>query len=378
MTITVSRDSPVSLHQQLLNQIRHQILSGAWPAGSRIPSEHALQATLGISRSTIRQALQAAEAEGLIESIPGKGSFVCPAPGPQNCPPLIGLIIPFFHSSFDSQILCGAESVAKTKGYRIIFCNSERQLEEEDRQLQLLIQDRVAGIILWPVMSNSHNRLLFRLATQNLPLCLIDRSFPGLETDLVLCDNYAGGYQATQHLLDLGHRRIAFLSRSYLNLLSIAERLRGYRQAMRDAGLEPLDPLLIDIPQEISTDYVLRVCTDASGEDIAQIKHYLTPPLSFTAIFAMNDLMAITAMKAASLVGVKIPDQLSIVGFDDLEYVSHLEVPLTTIAQDPFALGQQAATLLFARIARSADPPRQVVLPTRLVVRASTAIPTTP
>jgi DNA-binding LacI/PurR family transcriptional regulator len=373
MEITVSRDNSIPLHLQLLNAVRHRILSAEWPAGSRIPSEHAFQQSLGISRSTIRQALRAAEAEGLIESVPGKGSFVCQTPASQGTPRLIGFVIPYFRSSFDSQLLRGAESVAKAKGYRVIFCNSERRVQEEDRQLQLLVQDRVAGIIIWPVMSDDSHRLLFRLAAQGISLSLMDRSFPGLETDLVLCDNYGGAYAATQHLIALGHRRIAFLGRSYLHLLPIAERLQGYRQAMQEAGLEPLAPLLVGIPQEMSTDYALRTYTDASGEDIPQIMRYLASSPGITAIFAMNDLMALAVLKAANLMGIKVPQKLSVVGFDDLDFVSQLEVPLTTVAQDPFALGQQAATLLFDRVEHRTNQPRRVILPTHLVVRASTA-----
>jgi LacI family transcriptional regulator len=165
------------------------------------------------------------------------------------------------------------------------------------------------------------------------------------------------------------------MARPHLNLLPIAERLRGYRQAMHDAGLEPLEPLLIGAQQEIGTDYALRSYTNASGEDIQQIRQYLVSPQRATAIVAMNDLMALQTLRAAELAGVKVPQALSVVGFDDMDFVSHLEVPLTTILQDPFALGQEAARLLLQRMEGTNVKPRQVILPTRLVVRASTAPP---
>lgn len=374
MDIAVSKDSSVPLHFQLLNQMRHLILSGEWSAGSRVPSESTLQSLLGISRSTIRHALTAAKAEGLVASVPGKGTFVTKNPNSQRNSHLIGFVIPYFRSSFDSQLLRGAESALRAKGYRVIFCNSERQLPEEDRLLRLLLQDRAAGILIWPVMDESPRRFLFDLVGQ-LPVSLMDRTFPGLEADVVLCDNFNGGYHATEHLIMLGHRKIVFMARPHLNLLPIADRLRGYRQAMRDAGLEPLEPLLIGAQQELSTDYALRSYTNASGEDIQQIRDYLAAPKRASAIFTMNDLMALQVLRAAELANLSVPHDLSVVGFDDMDIASQLPVPLTTIAQDSFTIGQQAAGLLLRRIGGDNGKPRQVVLPARLVVRASTARP---
>lgn len=373
MDIAVSKDSSIPLHLQLLNNMRHRILAGEWSTGSRVPSENTLQSLLGISRSTIRQALTAAKAEGLVTSVPGKGTFVAKKPNNQNNSRLVGFVIPYFRSSFDSQLLRGAEGILRAQGYRVIFCNSERQLQEEDRLLQLLLQDHAAGILIWPVMDDSPHRVLFDLVRQRLPVSLMDRTFPELQADVVLCDNYHGGYIATQHLISLGHRQIIFMARPHLNLLPITERLRGYRQAMRDTGLDSLEPLLIGAQQEIGTDYALRSYTNANGDDIRHIRAYLNAPNRASAIFAMNDLMALQVLRAAELGNVNVPQDLSVVGFDDMDFASHLQVALTTVAQHSFALGQEAARLLLRRIEGNHDKPRQVVLPTRLVVRESTA-----
>ena len=375
MDIAVSKDSSIPLHIQLLNDMRHRILSGEWSSGSRVPSENTLQSLLGISRSTIRQAIHAAKAEGLLVSVPGKGTFVSPNANRSGSSRLIGFVIPYFHSSFDSQLLRGAESALRAHGYRVIFCNSERRLQEEDRLLRLLLQDHVAGILIWPVMDDNPARYLFDLIRQGTPVSLMDRSLPGLAADVVLCDNFHGGHAATQHLIALGHRRIVFVARPHLNLLPIGERWRGYQQAMREAGLEPQAPTLIGSEQEISADYALRSYTHASGEDIKQIQVYLENPQRATAVFAMNDLVALEVLRAAELAHVRVPQELSVVGFDDMDFASHLEVPLTTVAQDSFELGQQAARVLLQRIAQPNQPARLTVLPTRLVIRASTASP---
>jgi len=375
MEITIFRDSAVPLHVQLLNQLRHFILSGHWPPGSRLPSEPELQQQLQISRSTIRQALHEAQAEGLIERVPGKGTFVARSPAIKTNSHLIGFVTFDFLSEFQGKLLSGAESAARARGYRIVFCHSERKISEENRLLELLLQDRVGGILIWPAMGDDRSRLLFRLATQGAPpLVLMDRTFTGLTCDWVVSDNYAGAYAATQHLIALGHRRIIFLSRPILQLLPIAERVRGYRQALQDAGCTPLEPWLVGSRgQELGTGYALRTYADASSQDIRQIVRYLEGPQRPTALFAMNDLMAMQALKAAHLVGLRVPDDLSLVGFDDLNMVRHLEVPLTTVAQDTFTMGRRAAELLIERIEGYEGPPRREVLPTQLRVRASTA-----
>ena len=251
--ITVSKTSSVPLHSQLLNEMRRRILSGAWPPGSPVPSELTLQRFLGISRSTVRQAMTAARNEGLIETVPGKGTYVSLNPTRYRTPRLVSFIIPYFRSSFDTLLFRGAESALRNADYQVIFSTSDSDPGEEDRLVQRLQHEHVAGFLLWPVMGQDANRMVYKLIRQQARLVLMDRSFPGEETDLVMCDNFNGGYAATQHLISLGHRKIAFLCRQHLNLLPIAERLRGYRQAMQEAGLPALEPVLINATQEITT-----------------------------------------------------------------------------------------------------------------------------
>lgn len=375
-SIELERASPVPLHVQLLNQVRHAILSGQWRPEQRLPSEPELARRLGISRSTVRQALQAAEQEGLIHRVQGRGTFVAATPVSRQQRRFIGFIIPNFRSSFDNQLLLGAESVARDHGYRIIFCTSRREVKEENRLLRLLEADGVAGVVVWPAMSQGEEpREVARLVRSGSPLALMDRSLPGVLADIAISDNFGGAYHAVQYLIAIGHRNIAFLGHSYLHLEPLAERLRGYQEAMREAGLTPRPPITLPAKQELGTGYALRAYTQADGEEIRVLCQLLQRPDRPRAIFAMNDLMALQVMKAAALCGLSIPHQLSLVGFDDLDVVSEVEVPLTTVAQDSRAMGQEATILVLERIAQPGLPPRRRVLPTRLVVRASTAPP---
>lgn len=381
MEITIDRDRAVPLHVQLFNQLSHLILSGELAPGSRLLSEAELQRQLKISRSTIRQALNNAETQGLIERVPGKGTFVARSPTGKQSSHLIGYITCDSFRYLQSQLVGGAESMFSAKGYRVVFCNSNRDVDEENRLLeQLVLEDKVGGILIWPVLHDDPSRRLFHLAHQDLvPMVLVDRTFDGLSCDYVTSDNYAGARAAVEHLLELGHRRIAFLSRPILQLLTITERLRGYREALRDAGIAPLEPWLVgSAGQEMEIVFTLQSYSEVASQEIEQIAQYLQAPQRATAIFAMNDMMAMQAMKAIRLAGLRVPEDISLVGFDDEGIVNTLlEVPLTTVAQDGFTIGRRAAELLVERIEGHDGPLRKEVLPTQLRVRASTAPPAT-
>jgi DNA-binding LacI/PurR family transcriptional regulator len=384
MKITIDHDESIPLYMQLLNQLRHLILSGEWTPGSRLPSEAELQRQLKISRGTIRQALNHAEVQGLIERVPGKGTFVARSPvlrSPTDTQSsyLIGYITCDSFRHLQGQLVGGAESIVSAREYRVVFCNSNRDIDEENRLLEQLVQkDRVEGILIWPVLHDDPSRHLFQLVYQGtVPVVLVDRTFDGLTCDYVTSDNYAGARAAVEHLVELGHRQIAFLSRPILQLLTVGERLRGYQDALRDAGLAPLEPWLVGAAgQEMEIVFALHSYSDVASQEIEQIVRYLQASQLPTAIFAMNDMMAMQAMKATKLAGLRVPEDLSLVGFDDEGIVNTLlDVPLTTVAQDGFTMGRRAAELLIERIEGYDGPLRQEVLPTQLRVRASTAPP---
>lgn len=371
MNIKIDHDSTIPLHVQLLNELRHLILSGKAEPGSRLPSESEFQRGLEISRSTIRQALNNAETEGLIERVPGKGSFVRLTPMEQSTKnKLIGYITFDFHSEFQGQLLSGAESVIRKNGYRMLFCNSNGNVDEEDKLLDQLVSDKVLGILMWPAYSSNTSRRLFQLADQQqVPIVLMDRTFEELNNDYIISDNFKGAYEAVNYLISLGHTQIVFLSRPILKLLPIAERLRGYRQAMIDNGLRPLDPWIVGAAEKESG-YSLQL-NGTVNREIEQIEDMLKSKNRPTAIFSMNDLMALEVSKAAKLVGLTIPSDISIIGFDDMDIVSYFDIPLTTVHQDTYYMGRRAAELLVERTKGYSGPPRREIIPTYLRMRAS-------
>lgn len=368
----LTRDSSLPLHRQLLNELRHAILSGELQPHDQLPGENELVEQLGVSRATIRRAWQDALEEELIYRVTGKGTYVAdtqPARAPRQ---VVGFLIPGFHSPFDSYLLIGAESMLRAHGYGLLFACTERQVDEENRIVNEMCADGVAGLLLWPALGNSAHRALMDPHC-NAPAVLMDRPIPGLTLPCVSSNNHRGGLQAVHHLLELGHRRIAFLSTPHLDLWPIAERHRAYEDAMRSAGLEPLAPIIIGSREEFKVYAEHLSYLAAYRDEIDAVAQLLATPDRPTAIFAMNDLMAFIIIRAAALAGVRVPDELSIVGFDNLALAEHINPPLTTISQDPMGIGKEAARRLLALIAGEPAQDIWTLLPTHLVARGSTA-----
>jgi LacI family transcriptional regulator len=191
-----------------------------------------------------------------------------------------------------------------------------------------------------------------------MPVVMIDRDLPNVEVDAVLTDHRLGGYLATRHLLELGHTRIACIA-GPSSITPSAERITGYRNALEEAGL-PCDEHLI-----------LRGYYHAqSGMETTHAILKMAPRP--TAIFALNDLMALGALRAAAEEGCSVPGDLAVVGYDDLELAHFTNPPLTTIAQPKKEIGAQAIHLLVERMSHKNRPPSRLVLPPELIVRRST------
>jgi GntR family transcriptional regulator of arabinose operon len=376
--IVLDPNSMVSLHVQLHTRLRQLILSGQWPKGSRIPSENQFAISLKVSRSTVRLALQKAEIEGLIERIAGRGTFVADLPQKAHDNQHIAFVTYGFDSESQLMMLKGAESAVKAYGYQITLSNVQSQQEELD-VLQQLKADSVVGVLLWPNAKASHAREdeAFAYEQIHLPMVLMDRQIYGMDCDCVTSDNYNGALALMQHLIELGHQHIAFLSHYETELLPVAERYRAYRNALSAAHLPDPAPWLISEPGfEIGNYYTFRSSLDLNSTELQQIKDYLlnAQPRP-TAIFAINDYLAILAARTLKFLHIPIPDSISIAGFDDIDLAAHLEVPLTTVAQDCFTIGRHAAQRLIRRLEGDDSPAECILIPTELRIRSSTSMP---
>lgn len=362
--------SPRPLYLQLADHLRRQVQDGTWPAGHRLPPEIDLARALAISRGTARQAMDLLVSQGLLQRIPGKGTFVT-LPDRRPSSQLIGIVVPFLRDSLTTDMVRGAESVLRRNGYSLIFCHSDGDLEFERQHLARLGREGISGLIVFPLGLPEEAPLLAPLVTSNLPLVLIDRLVPGLAVASVVADNAGGAYRAVEHLLALGHRRIACVSLPE-SPTSVVDRVRGYEQALRDAGVLPLAAIQLAITPRLSDDPVPRY----TATELAPLDQALAMQDAPTALFCINDFVAMGVMEHLLARGLQIPRDLTLVGFDDIALAPYLPVPLTTIAQPKYEIGVQAAQMLLDQIGGGDSDPRGVVLPTSLVVRASTAIAT--
>jgi DNA-binding LacI/PurR family transcriptional regulator len=369
---TISKSNPIPLHTQLLNELRHAILSGKLRPHEQLPGEYALISQLNISRSTVQRAWQTAQDEGLIYRIPAKGTFVAELPSASSVTKMVGCIVAEFRYTFDGSLFDGAEELLRAKGYRLLFAQSERRIEEENRLIRSMCAEGVSGVLLWPVIENRRDRYLLDPAC-SVPVVLLDRPVPGAALPCVTSRNYDGALQAMNHLLGLGHRYIAFAVWPPLDLLPVSERIRAYRDAMETAGLAPRPLITLGEPVE-AVNY--RRYAEEAYQDVAYLADVLRRPDRPTAIFAMNDILASLVLRAAQQANLRIPQDLSIVGFDNhRELAAQLVPTLTTVAQNTHLVGREAARRLLIMI--DGEPPQDmfIALPTRLVIRDSTMHP---
>lgn len=268
----------------------------------------------------------------------------------------IGLVLPDSANPFFAEISRSIEGEAFRKGYSVFLCNTELDTQRELFYVDVLTKKQVDGIIF--VAAGDQADSLDYLVLRNLPVVMIDREVPNVDVDAVLTDHQLGGYLATRHLLELGHTRIACIA-GPSTITPSAERIIGYRNALEQAGLAYDESLVI------RGDYHAR-----SGLEITHAILQIKPRP--TAIFALNDLMALGALRAAAEAGCSVPGDLAIVGYDDLELAHFTNPPLTTIAQPKKEIGAQAVRLLIERMSQKSRPPSRLVLPPELIVRRST------
>ena len=271
----------------------------------------------------------------------------------------IGLIVPDNSNPFFAEVARIVEDVGFANGYSVILCNSDGSLEKEAAYIGVLIAKHVDGVIF--IAAGSKVEHVSELAGAGIPVVLADRDIAHTLADVVLVDNEQGGYDATRYLLGQGHRRIACIA-GPSDVTPSADRVRGYRRALEDARV------LVREEWIVPGDFRFE-----GGE--AAVDRLLGMGQTPTAIFACNDMMAIGALRAIRASGRQVPDDVSIIGFDDIPLASAVMPALTTVAQPITELATLATQYLIAQMQDDGDTRsrQRVVLEARLVVRASCA-----
>ncbi len=270
---------------------------------------------------------------------------------------VLGLIISDIQNPFFTSVVRGIEDLAHEHGYSLVLCNSDENAEKERLYVNVMRAEAAAGVILASVSEDSpHVRSLI---DQRIPVVAIDRRLKDASIDSVCVDNVEAACEAVSKLIDMGHRRIGLIAVP-LHITTGRDRHAGYLRAFRQRRLK------------VSRDWIRFGDTrETGGYDCAGELLQLDPPV--TALFATNSLMTLGALRRIHEMGLRIPQDISIIGFDDMPWASLLRPALSNVSQPTYELGRTAAQLLLQRLADPQRPAAHVVLKTRLVMRDSVA-----
>lgn len=253
---------------------------------------------------------------------------------------LIGLILPDITNPFFPYIARGAEDKAKEAGYSIIFCNTDDNIESEEKYIKMLTNKTVDGIII--AHSSNSEKTPEMLKKCKVPIILIDRDFNSLNIcGKVLVNNFEGAYDGVNYLINKGYKKIAYLS-GPLKTMTASDRLKGYEKALRDNG--------INVDKKLIKNGYYKIDWGRAG-----INELLLENVKFDAIFCGNDLIAIGAIKELKNNGFIIPKDIAVMGFDDIYLAALTEPPLTTIRQPNYQMGYMAMELLLKNLENSKD-----------------------
>lgn len=265
------------------------------------------------------------------------------------------VIIPDIENPHFTSLIRGIEDVAQAVGNSVVLCNTDEDIAKEQRYVDVAVTERAAGVIMSPAADSQST--IGPLLERGVPVVTIDRRLRKSPVDAVMVENSEGAAAATAHLLESGYSRVACIT-GPMRTSTAAQRLYGYRRAVRAAGFT-YDRRLVRVAdyKEVGGYEAARMLLDAAE-----------PP---DALFVANSLMTIGAVRCIGDVGLEIPREIGIVGFDDHRWAELLRPPLSTVAQPTYEQGRAAAHILLERAADPDAPPRTVKLPTQLIVRES-------
>ena len=270
----------------------------------------------------------------------------------------LGLIVPDVANPFFTLVVRGAEEVAWRAGYHVILCNTQADIDRERGYIEDMLSFQVEGLLLAPVGERSRPNLRV-LRKNNVPFVLIDRTIGGYDGDLVQGDSVGGARKLVEHLIGLGHQRIGMVTET-AEVSTARDRLEGYRQALEHAGIAYSPELVLEAS-----------ATDVGSAHDATLA-LLDLPEPPTAIFSVNNIAVVGVAEAARERGLRIPEDIAVVCFDDIEHASRFHPFLTVMAQPAETFGTIATQLLLDRLAGRIEQRRRlVVLPADFVVRES-------
>ncbi|GHV89132.1 transcriptional regulator [Spirochaetia bacterium] len=344
-------DNALPLYKRIYEQLLEQISSGGLKAGDRVPSEKEICDTYGVSRITSKKALEMLAEHHLIARWRGKGSFVAGSPVQGNFRS-IALLLSTFNDAFGARLVGSVEEMCNALGYHLILRRTRESPAEEEKALRELDDEAVSGILMVPVRGEYYNAEILQQIINKRPLVFVDRRMRGLPVPSVSTDNAAAAESAVKHLLDLGHRKIAFYSGPANHTSTVEDRRQGFVKAFADSG----------IPLESA-----HVCSNLlSQDDVSIVTRHLSEHPAITAAFTVEYEIALRVKNAVMSLGQQIHRDFSIITFD---YPGNgWESPaFTYMRQDEEAIGKQAVETLHRIIRKEAAASGEILVPAELV-----------
>jgi len=269
----------------------------------------------------------------------------------------IGIVVPLINRHFFSSVISGVEDIAFKAGYTVVISQSNDLLSKEINIVHSMFANRIDGLIISIAMQTNSFEHLKIFKKKNIPLVFFDRAVPEIETDKIVVDDFAGGFRVTQHLIDQGYQRIAHLAGTQ-NLRTYLDRKNGYIEALRQNGIPYNESLVI----------INTLTSDEGISAVEQLMNLSTPP---DAIFCGNDTTALSSMIYLRDKGMRIPQDVGIVGFSNEPFSRVVSPSISTIEQPGFEMGQKAAELLIRQIETKERTYQTIILPTELIIRES-------
>jgi GntR family transcriptional regulator of arabinose operon len=343
-------------YEMVKNYVKHLLKDDIIAYGGKLPSEHDLMEKFQVSRQTIRQAFGELTAEGLIYKEQGRGTFSNYRKGNQN--QIVAVVTTYLSGFVFPGIIFGIEQVLSDEGYMMLLSNTNNIKEREARYLKSVLSHNVTGMIIEPTASsrtNTNIKLLEDIRERGIKTVFINACYDDFDSAYVLLDDTKGGYMAAEYLLQLGHRKIAGIFKT--DDTQGVRRKTGYLQALGDYGTGA-DPALIG-------EYETADMYDFPYMFAQSLLQRGDRP---TAFYCYNDQCALLVIQAITDKGLRIPEDISIVGYDDSISPMHSEVKLTTIRHPKKAMGVQAAKFMVGMLTGRMEKPQFVYQP-ELIVR---------
>lgn len=363
---TISKNKYQALHKQFLDIIKKEIKDGRYKPSELIPSERRLVEQYNISRSTIRRAVSQLVSKGWLYSVPGTGTFVSAEalrrekrdrPRSRNISCVLKAGGSPLDSPYYSKVFKSMQDEVARLGYYLSFYYFG--VESKADLINVVRDKQLDGLIIIGVM---RKEIILDVYKNKIPFVLLDNYFDKRGITSIMPDNRKGMFEATEYLINLGHRKIYFLGADISDPV-VAERFNGYKDALDKAGIPYKDEYFVKSNYQVADGY-------RSMENI--LKSGKLP----TAILAINDEAAVGAMKAIKEKSkLKIPADISIIGFDDIDWATHAEPPLTTVRLPKEEIGSLAVSFLIKQIEDEKFSGVKIIIPTELVIRSSCSKP---